>query len=184
MLSIRQPDGLTTIHDYGQPGLTTTNLVLAGHPNEAGTDIDAGTRTTEEFGTVGQLLSRTVVDIESGIMIAAEIREYDDRARLTNTFFLDGTEEEIVHGCCGPLARRDRAGTYTSFSYDPLNRLLTTSRNGVTVSNVLDAAGAVLATVRFGTNGVAITNAASLFDDSGRLRHSWDALANETAYDT
>src|SRR5207249_3467119 len=61
---------------------------------------------------------------------------------------------------------------------DALKRLLTTTRNSVTVSNVYDAYGNILRTVRYGSNGNAITQNISTYDDSGRLTSSRDALAN------
>src|SRR5881396_1213846 len=70
--------------------------------------------------------------------------------------------------------------TLTTYTYDALKRRLTSTRNGITTSNVYDAFGNVLSTVRFGTNGTSITLGSATFDDAGRQISFTDALNNTT----
>ncbi len=79
----------------------------------------------------------------------------DHRARRTD--YLDGTFTQSAYGCCGLTVFTNREGTVTTYGYDPLKRLTTTTANGTTTSNALDAAGRVLATVRYGSDDSAIT---------------------------
>ena len=58
--------------------------------------------------------------------------------------------------------------------------MLTTTRAGVTTSNVYDAESRILSTVRIGTNGSAITLGTNSYDTAGRLLNSADALGNIT----
>jgi YD repeat-containing protein len=70
----------------------------------------------------------------------------------------------------------------TTYSYDDLKRLLTTTRNGMTVSNSYDAYGNILSVVRFGTNGSPITLSSATFDDAGRQTSYTDAMTNTTHF--
>src|SRR5881396_1441805 len=72
--------------------------------------------------------------------------------------------------------------TLTTYTYDALKRRLTSTRNDITTSNVYDAFGNVLSTVRYGTNGTSITLSSATFDDAGRQISLTDALNNITRY--
>jgi len=181
-LSVQRSDGRIDIYSYGAISASTTNLVLTGHPDGSGTNIDQGTQTILVYDGVGKLMGRTVVDIPSTIVISQESYAYDAYRRLTQTTYLDGTSTQTSFDCCNASSTTDRDGTVTSFGFDALRRLLTTTRNGITVSNVYDANANVLAAVRFGTNGSAITLSQAAFDDAGRQTSSTDGVGNVTGY--
>jgi RHS repeat-associated protein len=184
--SVLRPDGTIEIFQYGAVAISAnayrTNLVLTGHPDASGTNIDAGATNIFVFDPLGQLLSKTVIDEVSSITIAGETNKYDGLKRLTNTTYLDGTSVQTSYDCCTASSVTDRDGTVINYTYDALKRLLTTTRAGITNANTYDAYGNVLSTVRYGTDGTAITNLISTFDDAARLTSSKDALNNLTTY--
>ena len=181
-LSVQQPDGTIEVYLYGNGYQNTTNVTLSGHPDSSGTNIDLGTRTVDVIGPLGLLQERTVYDVPSGYVTSSESYAYDVFNRLAVTTFLDGTYEQNTYDCCTLSSKLERDGSYTYYTYDALKRLAATTSNGITVSNVLDSEGNVLATVRYGTDGTAITNQVSTYDNADRLLASVDALGNLTTY--
>jgi RHS repeat-associated protein len=181
-MSIQRPDGTVDIFSYGPIFTNITNVVLRGHPDGSGTNIDQGTIITSVLNGIGQVLSKTEVDALSVKTISTEAYQYDYLGRLTNTTFLDGTTIGRTFDCCTLSSQQDRDGTVTTYSYDDLKRLLTTTRNGMTVSNTYDAYGNILSVVRFGTNGSPITLSSATFDDAGRQTSYTDAMTNTTHF--
>jgi len=90
----------------------------------------------------------------------------------------------VLLPCPGPPDETSTApdGTVTSYGYDALKRQVTTTQNGITVSNILNANGDVLGTVRYGTDGSAVVNSLSTYSDGGELVSSTDALGHTTTY--
>lgn len=107
---------------------------------------------------------------------------FDDSRRPTRTDYMDGTFTLTDYGCCGVQTFTNREGTVTAYGVDVLKRRTTTTSDGITHSNVFDAAGDVLATVRYGTDNSMITTSSSVFDTAGNLVVSTDALNNTTVY--
>jgi len=186
--SVTRPDGTMDFYIYdpliASPAtFNRTNVVLSGHPDGSGTNIDAGARTELIYDVSGKLISKTVTDVPSSITIASETYQYDGFKRLISTAFLDGTSiQNAYQDCCNSSSRTDRDGTVTAFSYDALQRLVTTTKNGVTVSNVYDPHDNLLRSVRYGTNGNAITLNTSTYDAAARKITSQDALSNTTSF--
>jgi RHS repeat-associated protein len=177
-----RPDGTADVYQYGPVGDTTTNVVLTGHLDGTGLNIDAGTATTLILGPTGLLLSKTVADVQSTITVDREMYTYDDLNRLTNTTYLDGTSSQITYDCCTISARKDRDGTVTSYTHDALKRTLTTTLNGITISNIYDPSGNILGIVRFGTNNTSMTISQATFDNSGLQTSSTNALGQPTTF--
>jgi YD repeat-containing protein len=177
-----RPDGTVTLYQYGSNPANMTNVVMIGHPNTNGTSIDQGTITTSIYGSHGQLLSKQVIDAASMIVTSFETYQYDALNRRISTTYLDGTASLVNYDCCTIGSSQDRDGTITTYGYDALKRLLTTTLNGVTVSNIYDANDDVVGTVRYGTDGAAITTTLSAYDTAGRLIASTDGLNNTTQY--
>ncbi len=180
--SISRPDGTVDVFWYGTPGTLTTNTVLTGHPDSSGTNIDSGTKTISVIDATGKLLSQTRIDVPSNITISQETYDYDTYKRLVRTAYLDGTSTTNSYGCCTLDSTVERDGTITTYTHDALKRQLTSTRCGITISNVLDAVGNILATKRYGTNGNLITLSEATFNDSGEQTSSRDALNNLTSY--
>jgi RHS repeat-associated protein len=178
--SVWRPDGTADIFQYDSGSTGDTNTLWSGAPDQSGATIEAGTQKVMIYGTLGQLLSSTTTDIPSGIVIDQEIHQYDSLKRVTNTTYLGGTTMSRAYDCCGVSSMRDRDGSLTFFGYDALKRRVTSTRNGITTSNVFDAYGSVLSIVRFGSDGSAVTNSVSTYDTAGRLVTSRDAMGNLT----
>jgi len=174
--SVQRPDGTMTIYTYGEALPNVTNVVWNLRPDSS------GTMTTRVIGAQGQVVWQSTADVPSGIALSGEVYTYDHLKRLTNTTYLDGTSSSVTYNCCNMDSTLDREGTYTFYGYDALKRLVTTTRNGITISNALDAVGNTLMTVRYGTDGSAVTNQSSVFNDAGQLVSSKDALNNLTTY--
>ena len=179
--SILYPNGTIDIFEYHLLNNEATNIVLHGHPDSSGTNIDQGTRTVSIYNT-GKLVSRTTTDVASGIILSRETFSYDGLSRLTTTTQSDGTATTLTYDCCGISSRTEVDGSVATYTYDALRRPLTTSYGGVTSSNVHDAFGNVLQTVRFGASGSPITNFTAFFDDAARQIRRDDALGNSTFY--
>ena len=180
--SVKQADGTIAIYNYDGPPTSMTNTVLVGHPDFTGTNIDAGTKTVSMYGSAGQLLSEQTIDVVSGVTLAVQTYAYDNLNRMTNTTYLDGTSSSQTYDCCNVTATTDRDGSSTYYLYDALKRQIGTQRNNILVQNTLDPIGNVLMTVRYGTNGAAITNQMATYDTSGSQTFSSDALGNTTLY--
>ena len=106
---------------------------------------------------------------------------FDFSARHTRTDYSDATCSLAYYACCGVQTFTNREGTVTTYGMDDLKRRVTTASGGIIHSNVLDADGRVLATVRYGTDNSMVT-ASSAFDSAGNLTISTDALNNVTLY--
>ena len=74
----------------------------------------------------------------------------------------------------------DRDGVTAQYWYDPMKRRTATTRLGITLTNVLDAAGRVLATVRVGSDASPITQSRFQYDLAGTLIAQTNALGGRT----
>jgi RHS repeat-associated protein len=166
-------------------GTYQTRIVSSGVADFFEFSIVEGTETTTVMEKNGPVISRTTRAIPSNVIRAQETYEDPDtykRMRST-TFVLDGTSNYTAYAeCCGQTTFKDRDGVITSHTHDARKRLLTTTHIGITTSNVYDAAGAVLETWRYGSNGPPIKLGSSTYDRAGRLKTSVDGMTNTTTY--
>jgi RHS repeat-associated protein len=180
--SIERPDGTMDIHQYAT-GASQTNVVLSGAPDGYKTNIVDGVKTITVVGTVGQMISKTVIDIVSGITNSHDVySDYDSYNRPRKVIYLDGTHTWTDHGCCGPITETNREGTAIFYYKDALKRQAAMKKNDITATNVFDAAGNLLQAARIGSDGSKITNAIHTYDTAGRMLTSKDALGNTTTY--
>src|SRR5258706_6224313 len=180
--TIQNPDGTMEVRDYWS-GLNRTNIVSVGAPDGYKTNIVDGTKTYTVLGPVGQLISRTVIDIVSGITNSSEVySDYDGYNRPRKVSYLDSTSTWTDYGCCGPINETNREGTAIAYYKDALQRQAATQMNNITSTNVLDAAGNLLKRTRIGSDGSQITQATNAYDSAGRRVSSTDALGNTTTY--
>ena len=181
--SITNPDGSVQLYSYEANGTQMTTTVLSGQPDATGTSILDGTETVTTTGQAGELESSAVTDFASTIMTAYDNYTYnDDQYRSYTVSHYDNTQESVQYACCGIDNTTDRDGTVTQYSYDALKRQTASTRNGITTSNVLDAAGNVLATILIGTDASKITLHQATYDVAGRLSSETNALLGPTFY--
>jgi len=171
--------GKTTDYDYDSDGRVTSITVTDTATGETRTTTYSyNANTTDSNGNVvlGKLASvdgsRTdVTDTTSYI--------YDSSGRLIKTTNALGHVSEILtfDSANRPLTTKDANGTITTFVYDALGRVISSTVGSSVTSYTYDANGNVL-TVTL-PNGVVTTNA---YDDAGRLTSITDALGNSITY--
>jgi YD repeat-containing protein len=180
---VTNPDGTMQIYEYATNSTQKTTTVYSGDPNGGGTAIVDGTKTVTVTGLAGEAISRRVYDIASDITTVWEYTHYDDLGRpYQSDNNLGGPSTYISYACCGMDTTTDQDGAVTSYAYDALKRQTASTRNGVTITNVLDAAGRVLATIRIGSDASRITNSMAAYDLAGRITRSTNALGGVTVY--
>ncbi|MCG8528380.1 MAG: hypothetical protein MI748_18520, partial [Opitutales bacterium] len=125
-----QADDSVTLYSYDENvnGELTT-VVESGTPDDtsdpmAATTVTDGTRTTTITNPQGKVMSRTVVDVESGHTIDSWLATgFDSYGRITSSLHHDGTQDSFVFGCCGLETKTDRNGLMTTYIYDSLDRV-------------------------------------------------------------
>ncbi len=186
--TLERPDGTMDIYQYafytnGSGAAFRTNVVLTGAPDANKTNILDGKKTTTVVGSVGQMISRTVIDIASGITMSDETySDYDSYNRPKKVAYLDGTFRWTDYGCCGPTTETNREGTVVYYHQDVLRRYAARTMNNISSTNVLDAAGRLLSRIRVGSDASAIVQATNTYDTAGRRLSSRDAFGNTTTY--
>ena len=181
------PDGTVQIYNYITNATQKTTISLSGQPDPSGvTHILNGTKTVTVTSLAGKTLTNSVWYVAAGspdILTDRDVYTYlDDRNRSYYVVHLDGTTNQYNYACCGLDSQIDRDGTLTSYTYDSLKRVLTTTVNGIVSSNIYNSDGIILGTVRYGTDGSAITNSTSTYDFAQRLISSADGMFNVTQY--
>jgi len=189
--SVLHPDGRREAYLYAAAGsgvnATLTTVVLVGQPASGNdTNITSGTITTTVQGDVGQVLSVTVKDKASSIVVDQKSYTYTDVFRRSHTVVdLSGRTNTVQYACCGLDLVTDHDGTQTQYLYDGLGRGIgncVLSYNPVlTTTNVLDAAGRVLAAVRNG-GGTAMVQRQTAYDLAGEVVSETNALGGTTTY--
>jgi RHS repeat-associated protein len=192
--SIRYPDGTMEFYAYSTNTAKTerTATVSSGQPKSDNSGIQEGTQAVTVVGLTGEILSRTVQPITNGVaatnLLARETNSYaaDDFYREAPTIqYLDGTTTTNVAACCGgsgPESLTDKAGTTTLFTYDALDRETSRQTAGITLTNILDAAGRVLETRRLGTDQSTKMLRQTAYDLAGRPTADTNALTGRTGY--
>ena len=182
--SIENPDGTMAIYEYAQAtDGSQTNTVWSGQPNVGKTAIVDGVKTVTIIGPVAQMISRTQIDIASGVTLSREIYgNYDEFNRPQQVTHLDGTSDQTQYACCGVDLTIDRDGAVTQYWYDGMKRQVANTRLNITTSYVLDSVGNVLKTIRIGSDNSQITLNRAGYDLAGRLVAETNALGGGTAY--
>jgi RHS repeat-associated protein len=188
-LSNRNADGTMTLYayynNYPQYGQKTT-VTQSGVPDGAGGIAD-GTKTTTIVGQWGEMLSSEVRAITGGSVgstISSETySDYDELKRSYKVTYLDGTSQGFGYNCCGLKWETNRDGTITQYFQDALKRQIATRQfqTGLTVTNVLDANGKVLVTIRNPGEGQIVQHQAQ-YDLAGELTRETNALGGVTIH--
>jgi len=185
------PDGTRTAYIFSSSGsgvnAIQTNVTLVGSVDPGSqlvhlTDILSGKVTTDVIDYLGHILSHTVTDKATSTVLDQDTYSYlDTFSRSYTVTHLNGRSNTVQYSCCGIDNTTDEDGTIAQYQYDALKRYLgttITSYNPVLIkTNVLDAAGEVLANVRNGT----FTQWYS-FDLAGRMASETNALLGTTSY--
>lgn len=192
VFSVRRPDQTMDIYYYPRTDYTgshfsslqnETNIVLSGKPDTYGTNITEGTKVTTVIGPLGEMITRTVLDIASGVATANEtFSDYDTYLRPQKVTHLDGTWDYTVYDCCGSQTTTNREGTVTTRTFDALKRVISTTTGGITLTNQWDAAGRRVGVVRKGSDGSWYSIGSATYDTAGRRISSTDALGNTTTF--
>ena len=156
--SVLHPDGTQELYSYVTNGIVTETVQYS--------DIKTETIKNE----LGQVLSSSTMSLNGDILLSAQTNVLDSLGRVIRTTYLDGTETSRSNVFCGVKWEKDKEGVVTHYDYDQLRRLVKTTRNGVCTSNVLDADGNILLSIRFPTNNYAarLTNFTASYDTAGR----------------
>jgi RHS repeat-associated protein len=155
--------------------------VLSGEPDAAGTNIIRGVKTITLAGPCSEPLSKTVIDIESGITIDSEVfSEFDSQFRPKKTTYLDGTFSWTDYGCCGPINATNRNGVVMTFEKDALSRTTSTKVNGIIMTNLLDSKGRKFAEGRWPTSGSLLILGSRKFNSRGEVVTETNALSQVT----
>jgi YD repeat-containing protein len=182
--SISNPDGTMEFYSYQTNDTTKLTVRYSGEPVSALTSIKNGTKTITLVDSVGNMISNIVRRVNSeveGITISQESYSNPDEFGHPQTVtYLNGTSITTLTGCCGNQSTTDEDGTTTTFDYDDLKRLLTSTRSDITISNVYDAADRILSRVRIGTDDSSIVLGSSTYDLAGRVIVATDAMNNST----
>jgi RHS repeat-associated protein len=186
---VDHPDGTLDLYTYGTNLVSQTNIVCSGQASSDRTAVVDGTETISIYGSVGQLESRQVIDIASGITTSQETYSgFDTQGRPALVTYLDGTTVSYDYDCCNLSSMTDRNGLTTAYTYDALKRRQTvtqyvTGSAGITTTYTYDPAGNVLATTLTGTDGATIiTNWSAGYDIAGRLIYQTNAMGGVTSY--
>ena len=185
------PDGTMTVYTYTygnheqivvQTGATAASwsTMLSSTWNDWPAIID-GTTTTTIVGTWGEVLSRQVVDIASGITTGQENYTYLDILRRSySVTYPDTTSETYNYSCCGLTSMVDRDSVTTSYTYDAAQRQIASTRLNISTTNILDAASQVLQTCRIGTDGSSNFLSGAAYDYNGMVVRETNGLYGVT----
>jgi RHS repeat-associated protein len=171
--AISYPNNIWEMRTYSISNEQRKVTVRKGIPNAEHTEIVNGEEYISLTDKVGTLLNRAiwqVVNSNSTLRLYAEsVAQQDELGRSTVKVFHDGTTETNVYSCCGITEHVSREGVREVNTYDALQRLITSTVNGITISNVYDAADNVTAQHRIGTNGAVMMLKQYTYDLAGKL---------------
>ncbi len=193
LASIKHPDGTMALYSYATNATEWTTTISEGQPSAVETNIVEGKQTVTVVGALGETKSRTVFpiiasNVDTNKTLERETYTYsgDDVFKVTPTItYLDGTTTSGTQCSCGapgPESTTDKDGTTTYYSYDALRRRTASATLGITTTNILDAHGRSLETIRIGTNGASVTQQRTAFDVAGRISRQVSALNGTNSF--
>ncbi len=188
------PDGTREVRFYDfldDPSGTSyvTNTVVRGEADPNGeNNVVNGTRTVSLTTDTGRSISTMAFDIASEVLTSSETySDFDAFGRPQRVTFLDGTHTDTSYSCCGVDTVVNRDGGAVSYEYDALKRRwaehrLVSPTDSISLLSSYDPQGNVVSTARIGTNGSSITLSTNVYDASGQLISTTDALNHTTRY--
>lgn len=190
--SVTRPDGTATLYSYT---LTATNFITVestGQPDYwySPSSIQDGTETETTVDLLGRIQSKVTKDILSGKVLSQETYIYSASDPYGHDYYvvdLAGRTNTYEYACCGLDSSVDPDGVGTSYTYDSMKRVTSTSvirgSSWVTTTNQYDGLGRVLLTQRIGTNSSTMTLSQSAYDVLGRVIRETNALNGVTRHD-
>ncbi len=188
--SVENPDGTMSFCVYELTATGKRTTITKGRANSEKTVIESGTGTVTEVNAKGHQIyvERFAIfkDDQDRIQRITLSREAspttDSFGRPTRTEYLDGTWTEAQRFCCGLNSSIDREGVATEYFYDSLGRSTATKKNGIVITNVLNAAGRVVEVKRIGSDNSVMTLNRAGYNEAGELTKSTNALGGVTTY--
>jgi RHS repeat-associated protein len=187
--AVIRPDGTMTTYDYAtnSAGTYKTNMTTTGQADSTCNYIVDGTTNWTVLNQFGSLVSSVSQDIKSGIILTQDVySNFDSYGRPQQVTHLGGTTEQTYYACCGLDSTVDRDGVTTQYLYDDSKRQIGYQRiyagNTITFTNVLDAAGQTLKSVRIGSDNSQIILDQAAYDLAGELLFETNALWGVTVY--
>jgi len=188
--TVTYPDGRMDTYEYWEDGEGTRTIATHGTVDSP-EGVDGKTTQeislTDRHGNVVREETRAFVYGSSDWLISWAEHEYDDDGHMIGTTRSDGTETESHWGCCYKEWDIDTLGVTTSYTPDPMDRVKTSTRQGlktIETEYTYDAAGRVLTQVVTGsTGGLKTQQTQNQYDGAGRLTYTKDASGLETQYD-
>lgn len=182
-------DGTGTSYRYFSDSTGRRVIVRSGWWDSAKTSINAGSETTTTYATDGRVLSVVTRNVAPGTSVdqkvidSREYSDFDSFGRARRTTYLGGLYTLTSYQCCGIDSTTDREGAVTSYDYDALKRVKSTTTAGITTLSEYDAAGNLLRTKRQASNGAQMLLNGYGYDDSGRMNYSTNGLGVITRFD-
>lgn len=179
---IERADGTVTTYSYVHDSIANVLMATEAQGAWDGVGIHDGRRRVSVTDSSGNMISETISDVASGIVISITTNTYDALGRLVVTSnTITGLATEYTYSCCNhPETVRNAEGITTWNMYDDLKRLIATENRGVTYQYTYDARGRQIKTVISDAAGIAVTNR-SIYDAAGRALASVDANGNVIA---
>jgi RHS repeat-associated protein len=185
--AVIQPDGTMTTYNYYIGSAYQTNVTATGQPDPTYSYIVDGVSNVTVLNTAGSLVTAASYDVRSDILLSRDnYGAYDNFGRPQQVVHLDGTTNKAYYACCGVDLTIDPDSLVTQYLYDSEKRQIGYEKvyngNPITYSNVLDATGRTLQSIRFGTDNSAITMGQWVYDSTGELIAQTNALGGGTTY--
>ena len=166
----------TYLYNSSQDQLTITRRDGQGNAGA----VTNGTEMTSVFDGNERLISRTVSDIETGIVIESTETTRDGLGRVLQTEdMLTGALSEQEYGCCERERTVDADGIETLFVHDALGRVTESTRLGVTNAFTHNVLGSTVRTEQRSGGTTAMSSAA--YDAHGRVVAQTNALGDVTS---
>lgn len=180
-------DGTITLTNYTlESGGALTSVVKTGAPTVTGDDILSGRRTVTLTNLEGHLAGEDVYAVQEGfsdvLLTSWDGTVTDEFGRVERIEYSDGTYETRFYACCGLREERDRSGLVTIHDYDEVGRRETTTRAGVTIKSIYDAADRVRAIERYpeGQPASAMVISETDYDLADRVSATRDSAGRQT----
>ena len=212
LASIQYPDGRLDTYTYekgnyvtnAEPslnefipdanGLAQRDTVVHGSvtsPDGVAFKTTKGTTIRDQFGNAG--LEEVHAYTGSGYSrVSWSVMDYDERGHLTQTRRSNGTVVTVTWTGDLKTANVDENGIETTYTYDALNRLATSTRKGVAAAGGFPAQADIVTTLGYDAEGQVTsetTSAAALtltqgrtYDVAGRVKTETDAAGLVTTH--